>query len=88
MSTGDGQMEFTQQDLKFLKAIGIRADEPTPVPSFDGTSKLLEEFEIPVTRENWLAISFAGNPPEEPFDGELAAELEDIMPLWFRNEED
>lgn len=41
----------------------------------DGTVKLLEEYGIPVTRENYLLLAFAGKPPQEPLDGELEAEL-------------
>ena len=41
----------------------------------DGTMKLLEEYGIPLTRENYLLLAFGGNPPKEPLDGEIEAEL-------------
>lgn len=41
----------------------------------DGTEKMLVELGLPVTRENYLRLAFAGNPPLEPLDGELEAEL-------------
>ncbi|MGC1965364.1 MAG: hypothetical protein WA673_02825 [Candidatus Acidiferrales bacterium] len=43
----------------------------------DGTIKLLMKHNIPVTRENYLLLAFAGNPPAE-IDGELAEELAEI----------
>jgi hypothetical protein len=68
-------MTFNKFDLDFLKSIGIRADD-TPLDDErlaqpDGTIRLLEEYGIPVTRENYLDLAFAGNPPEEPLDGEI-----------------
>ena len=41
----------------------------------DGTVNLLKEYGVPVTRENYLMLAFAGNPPQEPLDGEIEAEL-------------
>jgi hypothetical protein len=41
----------------------------------DGTLNLLKKFGIPVTRGNYLRLAFAGNPPQEPLDGEIEAEL-------------
>jgi hypothetical protein len=41
----------------------------------DGTIKLLKKLRIPLTRENYLRLAFAGNPPKEPLDGEIEAEL-------------
>jgi hypothetical protein len=40
----------------------------------DGTLKLLAEFNIPITRENYLNLAFAGKPPKE-LDGEMIEEL-------------
>ena len=40
----------------------------------DGTVQLLKKYGIPVTRENYLRLAFAGNPPDE-LDGEIEAEL-------------
>ena len=42
----------------------------------DGTLMLLKRMGLPVTRENYLRVSFMGNPPEEPLDGEIEAEIE------------
>lgn len=41
----------------------------------DGTMRLLMQLGLPLTRENYLRLAFAGNPPEEPLDGEIEAEL-------------
>jgi hypothetical protein len=46
-----------------------------PARADDGTIRLLRKHGIPVTRENYLRLSFMGNPPEEPLDGELESEL-------------
>ena len=43
----------------------------------DGTLRLLLEHNIPITRESYLDLAFAGHPPAE-IDGELAEELADI----------
>jgi hypothetical protein len=54
---------FSEQDQQFLKAVGISA-EPTvnetreALAQLDGTVTLLEKFGIPVTRENYLRLSF------------------------------
>jgi hypothetical protein len=42
----------------------------------DGTLELLKEYGIPATRENYVRLAFAGDPPDEPLDGEIEAELE------------
>jgi len=34
----------------------------------DGTLRLMLEFNIPITRQNYLDLAFAGNPPEQPED--------------------
>jgi hypothetical protein len=71
---------FSEQDRQFLKAVGINA-RPTleetrqALAQPDGTVRLLEIFGIPVTRENYLQLAFSGNPPLEPLDGEIEAEL-------------
>jgi hypothetical protein len=68
-------MTFSKFDLDFLKSVGIRADDmpldDERLAQPDGTIRLLEEYGIPVTRENYLDLAFAGNPPEEPLDGEI-----------------
>jgi len=38
----------------------------------DGTLRLLRKYQIPVTRENYLNLAFAGEPPEV-LDGEIEA---------------
>ena len=84
-------MTFTKEDRDFLRTVGISveptnddivqalaqriAKHQTPVP--DGTVRLLERFGIPVTRENYLMLAFAGHPPTEPLDGEIEASLPD-----------
>jgi hypothetical protein len=40
----------------------------------DGTQRLLAEHNIPLTRENYLRLAFAGDPPQE-LDGEIEAML-------------
>src|ERR1700680_3751851 len=67
---------FNENDLKFLRSVGISTepDASVNIEHPDGTVKLLEKFGIPVTRENYLRLAFAGNPPQE-LDGELEAEL-------------
>ncbi len=80
---------FTKSDLTFLKAVGVATKrlrmvreaglecvqifEP-PIP-LDGTLRLLAKLGIPATRENYLLLTFVGNPPEEPLDGEIEAQL-------------
>jgi hypothetical protein len=44
-------------------------------PIIDGTLALLKEIGLPLTRENYLMLAFAGKPPQEPLDGEIEAEL-------------
>lgn len=48
-----------------------------PLNPKDGTLALLMEFNIPVTRENYLDLAFAGKPSE--LDGETAEELAEII---------
>lgn len=43
----------------------------------DGTIALLMEFNIPITRQNYLNLAFAGKPPAE-LDEETAEHLADI----------
>lgn len=69
-------IHFTTDDLEFLTSLGIKTDSPEiHVAHPDGTVKLLQRYGIPVTRENYLRLAFAGNPPQEPLDGEIEAEL-------------
>jgi hypothetical protein len=79
-------MAFTNQDLRFLKSLKIAADpEPAPIQvPFDETSRILQELGIPITRENYLRLAFGGRPPEEPLDGEIESELQDVgAPAWW-----
>jgi hypothetical protein len=75
-------MPFTKFDLKVLKSVGIRANDTTfddeQLAQPDGTIRLLEEYGIPVTRENYLNLAFAGNPPQE-LDAEVEAEIPDTF---------
>ena len=73
---------FNKKDKQFLKAVGIIPDSRTPAN--DGTVRLLEEMGIPVTRENYLMLAFAGKPPKEPLDGEIEA----MLPDGVRKEDD
>jgi len=43
----------------------------------DGTLRLLLEHNIPITRESYLDLAFAGKPPDE-LDGETAEYLVDL----------
>jgi hypothetical protein len=42
----------------------------------DGTVDLLKQLGLPLTRQNYLSLAFAGNPPEEPLD----REIEEMIP--------
>jgi hypothetical protein len=37
---------------------------------------------IPMTRENYLALAYLGDPPQEPLDAELEAELPEVFQKW------
>jgi hypothetical protein len=43
----------------------------------DGTLRLLLEYNIPITRESYLELAFAGKPPDE-LDEETAEHLVEI----------
>jgi hypothetical protein len=45
-------------------------------PKADGTLALMLEFDIPITRESYLAC--AGLTPDQALDGEIAEELIEI----------
>lgn len=47
----------------------------------DYTLEWLKKNGIPASRENYIQLAFLGNPPDEPLDGEIEAELE----LTFEN---
>ena len=57
------------------KSQPIKPEIKSGTTQSDGTVRLLEKFGIPVTRENYLQLAFGGNPPKEPLDGEIEAEL-------------
>ena len=91
-------ISFTKADRDFLNACGICV-EPTfaeqrmelaqriathvPPMQLDGTCRILLALGIPLTRENYLMLAFAGHPPQE-LDGEIEAQL----PEMFRTNED
>jgi hypothetical protein len=68
--------DFRGIAMQFLAGLGIETESAeVTVTNPDGIVKLLQQYGIPVTRENYLRLAFAGNPPEEPLDGEIEAEL-------------
>lgn len=49
----------------------------------DGTQRLGDKFDIPQTKENYLALAFGGNPPADGvLDGEVEAELPEAFREW------
>lgn len=68
---------FTNADLEFFRAVGIdpESGESVEVAHPDGTVRILERLGIPVTRENYLMLAFAGHPPEDPLDGEIEIQI-------------
>lgn len=50
----------------------VSAVPPRRTVAADGTVRILKELGIPVTRENYLMLAFAGHPPDE-LDGEIEA---------------
>lgn len=48
-----------------------------PFNKNDGTIRLMLEHNIPITRENYLDLAFAGKPPKE-LDDEIAEMLVEI----------
>ena len=75
MESQRSEIVFTKSDRVFLHAVGIDPDSAVVVSRPDGTVKILERLGIPVTRGNYLRLAFAGNPPEEPLDGEIEAQI-------------
>ena len=69
-------MIFTRKDRAFLLNCGI---DPGPAPKIahpDGTQRLMEKYGLdPTDRDDYLRLAFGGNPPQEPLDGEIEAEL-------------
>jgi hypothetical protein len=79
---------FTKDDLKFLKIVGIRADdmplddaiaataEEESATEHDPVLEFLKENNLPINRENYLYVAYFGKPPKE-LDAEQEAELPD-----------
>ena len=65
-----------------VNAITRHAQDP------DETVLMLREMGIPVTRENWLMLNFAGNPPEGSLTEPLEEGQEDELPKELRIGED
>jgi hypothetical protein len=72
----DGRRHWS--DELFLHSVGVA---PLQYRTSDGTQRLLDKFQIPQTRENYLLLAFGGNPPAE-LDGEVEAELPEEFRLW------
>jgi hypothetical protein len=67
---------FTASDRRFLKSVGI-SSQPTCDESSttqNPTLDFLQANGVPLTRENYLAVAYLGNPPN---DAEPDAELPD-----------
>jgi hypothetical protein len=74
---------FTKSDRNFLRACGISVEPAIKIARPDGTVRILQSLGLPVTRENYLMLAFAGHPPKE-LDGEIEA----MLPEELRAEED
>jgi hypothetical protein len=53
----------------------MKRRKPVADKHVDSTLAMMREHHIPLTRENYLALAFMGNPPDEPLDAELEASL-------------
>ena len=74
---------FSQSDLKFLRIMGVRFPHDTPVhiaKQNDNTVRQLQKMKLPVTRENYLMLAFAGSPPAGSLTQSLPKGLEDYLP--------
>jgi hypothetical protein len=86
--------KLNREDRKFLRAVGISAaslqDASVHIAEPDETVLLLQEYGIPVTRENYLLQEFAGRLPEwARGPGPLPEGMEDDLPKELRiGEED
>ena len=75
---------FTKDDLTFLRIVGIRADDAVVATEeessneHDPTLKFLRDHNLPLTRTNYLAVAWLGNPPKE-LDPEAEAEIPDTL---------
>ena len=82
---------FSQSDLKFLRMMGVRFPHDTPVhiaKQDDNTVRQLQKMKLPVTRENYLMLAFAGSPPAGSLTQSLPEGLEDYLPVELRIRED
>ena len=82
---------FSQSDLKFLRILGVRVPHDTPVhiaKHDDNTVRQLQKMKLPVTRENYLMLAFAGSPPAGSLTQSLPERLEDYLPVELRIGED
>lgn len=52
----------------------------------NATLALMRRFGIPMTREDYLNITYCGNPPAEDADGSIGAELEAELPEQFQRD--
>ena len=80
-------VHFKSEDLEFLTACGIDTKAEAAgvkVKNPDSTVLLLQQNGITVNRENYLAVAFMGNPPDDSLTGELDAELEAEIPRELR----
>jgi hypothetical protein len=73
---------LTDYDRDLLRSMGIAAESTSDEQRLDGTCRLLLAMGLPLTRENYLRLAFMGNPPQEPLDGELEAELPEEFRMW------
>ena len=82
---------FSESDLKFLRMMGVRFPHDTPVhiaKHDDDTVRQLQKMKLPVTRENYLMLAFAGSPPAGSLTQSLPKGLEDYLPAELRIGED
>lgn len=69
-------MIFTRKDRAFLLDCGIDPGSAPKITHPDGTQRLMERYGLdPTDRDEYLRLAFGGNPPQEPLDGEIEAEL-------------
>jgi hypothetical protein len=82
------QAENTHRDINNCRGCGAHTFDqhaqncphraPDCIEKLDGTQQLLVECGLdPYNRMDYLRLAFAGNPPKEPLDGEIEAELPD-----------
>ena len=62
------------------KSPQTKPEQESGTSQYDGTLKILERLGIPLTRENYLMLAFAGNPPAGSLKEPLEEELEEELP--------